>query len=350
MTETTETALPFIIVSGPTASGKSRLALELAQALSHEIVNIDSVQIYKGLDIGSAKASTQERENVRHHLLDMVEPCQQSTVSDYLAWVVALLPELESRHTRPIFVGGSSLYITCLLQGLAALPKGDKTLRAQLEQLDGAALMQRLEECDPKSAQKLHVNDRMRIIRALESATLHQQAASKTLADHGFAQPQHQALIIVPIWERAKLYARINLRSQAMLKLGLVEEARAIASKYGKEAPALKSLGYAQACAFLSGELSEEALLSELSQRTRNFAKRQMTFWRNEPHKRGWTVQPITENIVQENKAPKKFEVLELGFSELINKVRQFTAQRQSFTEVWYIDAERVLGELEQNS
>lgn len=286
----------IIIISGPTASGKSSLALELAQSMNGELVNADSVQVYLGMDIGSAKLLAHELQGIPQHLVDICKPDQPLDVARYVKLADQAIANILARGKLPIIVGGSSLYIKALLHGLADLPASDAELRATLEARTSEDLFDELTRHDPLRAARLHPNDRRRVIRALESFLLNSasQTASSQHQKHSFAKVRYRALLVCLLPERELLYERINQRSQQMLDAGLVAEVEGLISLYGAAQRPFQALGYRQVVQALVESLEQSAMPDSkglqlaIAQATRNFAKQQYTFWRNEPKKRGW--------------------------------------------------------------
>jgi tRNA dimethylallyltransferase len=288
----------ILLVAGPTASGKSSLALQLARHLNGELINADSVQFYKGMDIGSAKMLESELQGVNQHLVDICEPSVPIDVATFVRLADQAISEITARGRLPIIVGGSSLYLKALLHGLADLPPGDARLRGELENYSSVDLYERLQQVDPTRASQLHPNDRLRVIRALETSFLNlregRPSASEAHASHSFGQARYQALILCLLPERQALYKRVNQRSELMISAGFVAEVQALVLKYGSNLRPLASVGYSQVLkALASGEHDvpegRATLLDEISKATRNYAKQQYTFWRNEPKKRNWS-------------------------------------------------------------
>jgi tRNA dimethylallyltransferase len=337
----------LLLISGPTAVGKSELALRLARALDGEILTIDSVQVYRGLDIGSAKPTAEEQSQVPHHLLDLSEPSTQSTVAHFLLEAERALSDVRSRGKLPIFVGGTGLYVTALLQGLAELPAADPELRAALELRETADLLRELTDRDPDSASRLHRHDRVRIVRALEAVLLSGAPASQVRQTHGHQTTVHPALCLIPIIDRELLHERINLRTRRMLQGGLMQEVRGLVRRYGADAPALEAIGYRECVAALNSAAGEEGLEEQIALKTRQFAKRQLTFWRNEPGKRGWAIRPHAGDpcgqvggISQSRRAPvKPIAALEWNQATLVQEVRARLLQPLENSEVWFLDA-----------
>lgn len=281
----------IVIVAGPTASGKSALGVAIAQALNGEVVNVDSVQLYKDFIIGSASPSIVEQSGIPHHLIGVVEPTESFDIAQYLRMASSVEADLLVRNKLPVFVGGTSLYITGLLYGLTDLPRSNSELRAELERSSDSDLYEKLRALDPKRALQLHENDRVRVIRAIESCLELGEAVSNRYALD--ARPLvHDAVIVTPVWSRDELYRRIEARTKKMISDGLIEEVEAIVQKYGDEIPALRSIGYAEALLYINGKLSLDDVEQTIAMNTRRFAKRQMTWLRNQPQKMGWRVRP----------------------------------------------------------
>jgi tRNA dimethylallyltransferase len=345
---------PLLIVSGSTASGKSSLALALAQALRGEIVNLDSMQVYQGCSIGSAKPSAQQQATLPHHLFDILKPSEQMDAGHYLNLARNAIAEIQTRAAQPVFVGGSSMYLSLLLSGLADLPKSDLAVRQQLQTLSNEQAYAQLQQRDPQRAAQLHPADRIRVLRALEVLCSPQGMPEGATISAIYAQqaqlPQpYVGLCLIPCWQRDVLYQRIEMRCQQMLAEGFVQEVRELREQYGAAAQhALASVGYAQVNDFLDGQLTEPQLLEEISKQTRRYAKRQMTFWRNEPGKRGWLSRPTDAEEGLElgrnpaSKASRGVRAFCYSFPELRRRVEQRLAEAFSCTEVWYLDARRL--------
>lgn len=342
-----QSPLTTVAVCGPTASGKSALSIELAQALSGEIVNVDSVQIYRGLDIGSAKLSQAEQAGVPHHLFDVYEPNEVANVAQFRALAADAVRDISARGKVPLLVGGSGMYFTILLHGLAEVPATPVEVRVAVAALTPEAMYQELAAADPETAARLHRNDMQRISRALEIVRVTGKKPSEIFAQHEFAGAEIVSLVLVLCRPRSELYARIDARSKLMVEQGLIEETRGILAQFGDSA-ALETLGYKQAKAFLAGKLSAAELPHEIALHTRRFAKRQMTYWRNEPAKRGWLVRPSDDEAAEEvtgfesftaraQERMKGFRALRLTPEGLIAAVQERLSQPLERTEVWYL-------------
>jgi len=278
----------LVAILGPTASGKSALAVTLAQRFDREIVSCDSVAVYRYFEIGTAKPSQQQRALVPHHLLDVAEPGEPFTAGEYSRRARAVIQEITKRGKLPIIVGGTGLYLRALLEGLFPGPERSEELRerlrARVEQRGSAHLHRILQRLDPRAAGKIHANDAAKLIRAIE-VCLASRSRMTELWQQRDPLRGYRILRIGLSPDRQMLYERINARAQQMFDHGLVEETKALVDRYGgrKNATALDSLGYRQAGQFLRGELSREQAIAAAQQGHRNYAKRQMTWFRREP-------------------------------------------------------------------
>jgi tRNA dimethylallyltransferase len=334
-----------LAVCGPTAVGKSALSLRLAQSLAGEVVNVDSVQVYQGCDIGSAKLSLTERLAVPHHVLDIFKPDQSANVASFREHAINAVDDIIARSKLPILVGGSGLYLTALLHGLADVPATPDDLRKVVAALSPAEQYNELLRVDPVTAARLNPNDTQRVSRAVEIFRLTAKPASEFFAEHTFKQVDIVSLVIVLCRPRDELYRRIDLRAQQMLDAGLIEETATILKSYGR-IPALETLGYKQACDYLEGRITEDNLAHEIALHTRRFAKRQMTYWRNEPAKRGWIVRPDAEEACVElsgfddfpqraQKRMKGFRVFDWSADYLIEQAKTRLKKGLERSEVW---------------
>lgn len=285
-----------LVLTGPTGSGKSRLALELAARLDAEIISMDSMALYRGMDIGTAKPTQEERCRVRHHLVDVLDPAEAASVAWWLKEAARCCEDIESRGKQALFVGGTPLYLKALLCGLFEGPPADAALRQRLEavaaRLGTAHLHQRLADVDPATARRLHPNDVRRVVRALEVweltgrplSTWQTQWTQPAVAAAG----ERDTSVAQVLWldmDRAVLYERINRRVEAMFAAGLVDEVRALARlerPLSKEAS--QALGYKEVFTYLEGTATLEETMAQVQTRTRNYAKRQITWFRHLPH------------------------------------------------------------------
>ena len=285
-----------VVVLGPTASGKTALALAIARRFGGEIVNCDSVAMYREFEIGTAKPSAAERAEIPHHLLDCVDPLADVSAGEYARQARQILLEIalresEPRRHLPIVSGGTGLYLRALLEGLFPGPQRSEGLRIKLRdrvQKNGTEHLHRiLRRLDSSAANRMHANDVPKVIRAIEVCLASRQSSRQNMTElwqqgreplHGF---RILRLGLNP--EREVLYARINQRAANMFEQGLIAETERLLAKYGAQARPLASLGYKQALQFLRGELDRESALSAAQQAHRNYAKRQITWFRREP-------------------------------------------------------------------
>ena len=273
-------------LSGATASGKTAVALELAERLDAEILSMDSMAIYRGMDIGTAKPSVEQRQRLPHHLLDLLEPDQEFSVSEYRREAFKVLQEIRGRGKQTLFVGGTPLYLKALLRGVFEGPPADWDFRRQVEQeierLGEAALHERLRQVDPLSAAKLHPHDHRRVIRALEVLHLTGQPIShwQTQFEEGAAAEQRRVFVLS--WPRPLLHQRIEQRVESMFAAGLIQEAQALLNRFGElSRTAGQAVGYREAIAHLRDDAPFDEAIESVKARTRQFARRQETWFRS---------------------------------------------------------------------
>jgi len=274
---------------GPTASGKSALALQLAASRPVEIVSMDSAQVYRGMDIGTAKPDASERARVPHHLIDLVDPVESYSTGRWRAEAVRAIGSVLERGKIPLLVGGTMLYYRALVSGIDTLPQADPQVRAELDadaaRLGWPALHAQLEAVDPRSAHRISPNDSQRIQRALEVWRLTGKPLSTLQGSSKPGLPfRLKAFACIPR-ERDALHARIAARFDAMLEAGLVEEVRSLRSRYELSAgmPSMRAVGYRQAWDYLEGRSAEPAMRERAIAATRQLAKRQLTWLRSFP-------------------------------------------------------------------
>jgi tRNA dimethylallyltransferase len=302
----------IFVLTGPTGAGKSELGINLAERLGAEIVAMDSMTLYRGMDIGTAKPDRDQRRRVPHHLIDILDPWQSATVAWWLAQAMESCQAIHARGKRVLFVGGTPLYLKALLRGLFQGPPANTELRQRLENeaatLGREALHGRLAQVDPIAAARLHPNDQRRVVRALEVWELTGRPISDwqtqwgdqramSVSDRSLLPPlAHAPGSPTVVWlERARteLYARIDARVQKMFAAGLIEEVQALlrlGQPLSKEAS--QALGYKETFAYLEGRATQEETVRRIQTRTRNFAKRQITWFRHLPECR-----PVTEEL-----------------------------------------------------
>jgi tRNA dimethylallyltransferase len=284
---TSEASLPLLVVIlGPTASGKTSLSIALAERFGGEIVSCDSVAVYHGLVIGSAKPSPDQRLRIPHHLLDVAVPDSLYTAGDYSRDARLAIAGIADRARLPIVTGGSGLYLRALLQGLFPGPRRSQALRDRLTRravTRGPKSLHRiLKRLDPASAVRIHANDVAKVIRAIEVTMSSSRTMSEAWQEGRTALTGYRILRIGLNPERQELYARINARAQEMFARGLIEETEQLIASYGRT-PVLSSLGYRQASQLLDGTLTLGEAVAAASQGHRNYAKRQFTWFRREP-------------------------------------------------------------------
>jgi len=277
----------LVVLLGPTASGKTALSLHLAERFSGEIVSCDSVAIFREMEIGTAKPSREERMRAPHHLIDVRDPDEPYTAGDYGRDAREAVAGISERGNLPIVTGGTGLYLRALLDGLFAGPQRSETLRERLrakEERHGAGTLHRLlGKIDPASAAQMHANDLPKIIRALEVPLLTRRTMTEAWQNGRDPLAGYRILRIGLDPPRGHLYERINLRAAAMFENGLVEETSQLVERYGYTCRPLQSLGYAQAVSVLRSELSRDEAVAAAQQGHRNYAKRQLTWFRREP-------------------------------------------------------------------
>lgn len=277
----------LVVVLGPTASGKTALSLVLAEQFQGEVVNCDSVALYREFEIGTAKPSACERTRAPHHLFDVVKPTVFITAGEYARRARALLEEIKSRGHLPIVVGGTGLYLRALLEGLFPGPERSEELRERLREraeVHGPGYLHRvLHRLDPAASARIHANDTPKLIRAIEVCLASRRQLTELWKEGRNALQGFRILRLGLNPDREALYARINDRARHMFDVGLVEETRQLLAKYGDAARPLASLGYKQAVQLIRGELTRDAAITAAQQGHRNYAKRQMTWFRREP-------------------------------------------------------------------
>jgi tRNA dimethylallyltransferase len=279
---------PLVVIVGPTAVGKSRVAIEVAKRFDTEVLTADSRQVYRGMDVGTDKPPADTWEGVSHRLIDLVNPDEPFNAGLFRHHALEAVERLYHRQRLPLVVGGTGLYVRTLLQGLCEAPPADPTLRALLReearQLGQDRLYVRLAAIDPVTASKLHPRDTSKVIRALEVHQLSGQLMSEFQQKHGFSERPFSALVIGLNRDRHALYRRIEERIDRQLARGLVNETqRLLEQGHRRESAALKGLGYRQAAAYLAGEYDYQEMVRQFKRDTRHFAKRQLTWFRREP-------------------------------------------------------------------
>ena len=273
-------------LTGATAVGKTRVGIALAQRIGAEIISLDSMAVYRGMDIGTAKPGPAEQAAVPHHLIDIVDPAEEFSVAQYLEAAYQVATDIRSRGREVLFVGGTPMYLKCLLRGLFEGPPANRELREELQSeaanLPPGVLHQRLEQVDPVAASLIHPNDTRRLVRALEVFRITGEPISHQQLEFEEGRPADQCRVFVLHRDREQQHRRIEERVDAMLAAGLVEEVREL-TKDGQQLgrTASQAVGYREVLEFLAGDVDEPTMVEKIKARTRRFAKRQGTWFRS---------------------------------------------------------------------
>lgn len=307
---TKQEQIEVVAIVGPTASGKTALSIKMAKEFNGEIINGDSMQIYVGMDIGTAKVTEEEMEGIPHHLLDIKEPTESFSVAEYQQLVREKIAEIRSRGKLPIIVGGTGLYVQAVLYDFQFTEeKVDEDARMayykDLERIGPEAMHERLMELDPETAKTIHPNNTRRVIRALEMVELSGISKASEEFNRGTI-PMYNHLIIGLDMDREKLYERINLRVDLMMDKGLLEEAKSLYDRGIRGVQSVQAIGYKELYAYFDGRLTLEEAIEDLKQNSRRYAKRQLTYFRNK-----MDVQWIGNNWSEIIKISKSFEYQE---------------------------------------
>jgi tRNA dimethylallyltransferase len=296
-------ASPLVVVLGPTGAGKSDLALALAEAFHGEIINCDSVQVYRDLQVGSAKLPVAARRGIPHHLIDILSPDQELTAAAYSSMARKAADELRIKRKLPIVVGGTGFYLKALLDGLSPAPSRDERLRARLANIAARqplALHRFLRSRDPEAAQRIHSNDHQKLIRAIELTLLTGHPATKTQSVPRDSLRDFDVLKLGLAPQRTLLYEHLNKRAVQMFENGLIAEAKAILDAgFSPTAKPLQSLGYKQAVNVTLNRMQMGEAIQECQTKTRQYAKRQITWFRREPDV-NWLVGFGTDSYIQQ--------------------------------------------------
>ena len=293
----------LLCLLGPTAVGKTEIAIQLAQRLNAEIISVDSRQIYRQMDIGTAKPTPEEQQAARHHLIDCIDISQPFSVADYQSLADTAIADIQNRGNRVLLVGGAGLYFRVIVDGLFEGPGADPALRKRLEgevaQFGVDALHDRLRVCDPESADRIHPNNIVRVIRALEVYELTGTPMSELQQQWHPERQRYPFIAFGLTMPRALLYCRIEQRVDVMLANGLIAEVESLlAAGYGRDTIALRSFGYKELIAYLDGACTYLEAISQLQQNTRRFAKRQLTWFRKDTRIE-WLDRESTPDIIE---------------------------------------------------
>ena len=279
----------IILLMGPTASGKTALGIDIAKKLDGEIISVDSALVYRGMDIGTAKPDLKERDGIKHHLIDILDPSESFSAGEFRDKALGLIHDISARGKVPVLVGGTMLYFHVLINGIAKLPDANEKIRQEINELANAsgwhAVHDRLKKIDPVAAKRIHQNDTQRIQRALEIYCVSGKSQTDWLAEQA-EQPLPFDMVkfaIAPV-DRAQLHEKIALRMDMMLDQGFINEVRVLFEREDLEAsmPAIRAVGYRQAWRYLLGELDEESFREKAIIATRQLAKRQFTWLRQQ--------------------------------------------------------------------
>jgi len=276
----------LIFILGPTAVGKTEISIIVAQQIDAEIISLDSRQVYKYMDIGTAKPTAEQQKQVQHHLIDFVEPGQSFTVADYQELADKKIKEVLGRGKQPMFVGGAGLYFRALVDGLFDGPPADEELRAKLrekaQKLGNERFHQELAKIDPETARNVHPNDLVRVIRAFEVYKKTGEPISELQKQWKQRESRYNFVAIALNRPREMLYERINRRVEIMIEKGLIDEVKNLLKRYSRNCRAMQSFGYKEFGDYLNGEIGLQEAIDKTCQRTRRYAKRQLTWFRND--------------------------------------------------------------------
>lgn len=290
-----------IAIVGPTAVGKTALSIQLAKAFNGEIINGDSMQVYRELHIGTAKITAKEMEGIPHHLLDIKEPDESFSVAEYQKLVRGKIEEITLKGKLPIIVGGTGLYIQSVLYDFrfTEQPNRDENRLAELEKMSPDNLFELLHSLDPEAAKEIHPNNVQRVIRAIERVELTGKQKNEIEQNQGHEEVYHHYIIGLSI-DREQLYNRINQRVDIMLEKGLLEEVKTLNSKGIRDVQSIQAIGYKEIYAYLDGHVSFEDAIEQLKQNSRRYAKRQLTYFRNKMDIHWYNPFTDTKKIIKE--------------------------------------------------
>ena len=274
--------LKGLVIAGPTGVGKTDLSIKLAKLIGADIISADSAQIYKGMNIGTAKINIEEMQGVKHHMLDVVEPIKKYNVGDYQKNVDNILKEKEKEKKNLIITGGTGLYISSITEGLSSLPTADSLLREELMKKDTDELYNELKAIDPEAALDIHKNNRRIVERALEVFKLTGEKFS-VLSKKNIKGNNYSFLKVALERDRDILYERINLRVEIMIEKGLVKEVKELYEKYGENLKKINIIGYTQLIDYFNNNCTFEEAIENIKRDSRRYAKRQFTWFKNDP-------------------------------------------------------------------
>jgi tRNA dimethylallyltransferase len=286
-----------LVIAGPTAVGKTALSIKLAQAMEADIISADSAQIYKDLDIGTAKVSIEEMQGVTHYMIDVVPPLKKYSVGEYQREVDKILSDQENRNKDVILTGGTGLYISSVTDGLSDLPKSDLVLREKLMNKSKEDLYSELIKLDLEAAEAIHINNKKRVERALEVCILTGEKFS-VISKRNIKGNNYKFLKIALERGRENLYARINMRVDIMIEAGLYEEVKKVYEAYGENLEKINIIGYSEIIRHLKGEVTFEEAVELIKRNSRRYAKRQFTWFKNDSSYIWYNIEEISESDI----------------------------------------------------
>lgn len=289
--------LKGLVIAGPTGVGKTDLSIKMAKLLKADIISADSAQVYKGMDIGTAKITTEEMQGIKHYMLDIVEPVKKYNVGDFQKDVDNILKEKETKKKNIILTGGTGLYISSITDGLSSLPAGDSVLREELMKKDIEELYNELAAVDPQAALDIHKNNRRRVERALEVFKLTGEKFS-VLAKKNIKGNNYSFLKVALERNRDVLYERINMRVDIMLEKGLSEEVRKLYEKYGDNLRKINIIGYTQLIDYFNNNCTFEEAVENIKRDSRRYAKRQFTWFKNDSSYTWYNLDEMSEEEI----------------------------------------------------
>ena len=289
-----------VVIAGPTGVGKTALSIKLAKILDADIISADSAQIYKGMDIGTAKITSEEMEGVSHYMLDILEPTKKYSVGDFQKDVDKILKEEEKKDKSVILTGGTGLYINSITEGLSNLPASDIKLREEFMQKSSEDLYAELQQVDPEGAMEIHPNNKKRVERALEVYRLTGEKFS-ILSKKNVKNNNYNFLKVALERGRENLYERINMRVDIMIEQGLEKEVRGLYEKYGEILRKINIIGYSEFIDYFKGEISYEDAVERIKQNSRRYAKRQFTWFKNDYSYIWYNLEELSENEIIED-------------------------------------------------
>ena len=289
-----------IVIAGPTGVGKTALSIKLAKILGADIISADSAQVYKGMDIGTAKIGVEEMEGVPHYMLDILEPIKKYSVGDFQRDVDKILEEEEKKDKTVILTGGTGLYINSITEGLSELPASDPKMREEFMKLSSEELYEELKKVDPEGALEIHPNNKKRVERALEVYKLTGEKFS-TLSKKNIKNNNYKFIKVALERGRENLYERINMRVDIMIEQGLEKEVRELYNKYGEILRKINIIGYSEFIDYFKGEITYEEAVERIKQNSRRYAKRQFTWFKNDHSYTWYNLEELSENEIIED-------------------------------------------------